>query len=86
MAMASRTSIGLGAASTTMPSTTTYWYGGSSRWTTSITALARSMSRPGYGPTVMGSDAVGLTPIGVLVVTLVIVTSTADVPWLTVKF
>ena len=33
-----------------------------------------------YGPTVMGSDAVGLAPIGALVVTLVIVTSTVDAP------
>jgi hypothetical protein len=41
---------------------------------------------PGYGPTVMGSEAVGLAPIGALVLTLVIVTSTADAPWLTVKF
>jgi hypothetical protein len=41
---------------------------------------------PGYGPTVMGSDAVGLAPTGALVVMLVIVTSTADAPWLTVKF
>jgi hypothetical protein len=39
-----------------------------------------------YGPTVMGSEAVGLAPIGALVLTLVIVTSTADAPWLTVKF
>jgi hypothetical protein len=42
--------------------------------------------RPGYGPTEMGSDAVGLTPIGVFVLTVVIVTSTAEAPWLTVKF
>ncbi len=46
MAMASCTSAGAGlVVSTTVPSTTTYWYGGSSRWTTSVTAPARSMSR-----------------------------------------
>ena len=45
MAMASRTSSGVGVVvSTTVPSTTTYWYGGSSFWTTSVTAPACSMS------------------------------------------
>ena len=44
MAISSRTSSGVGVVvSTTVPSTTTYWYGGSSRWTTRLTAPAFSV-------------------------------------------
>jgi hypothetical protein len=45
----------------------------------------RACLRRGYGSTEIGSDAVGLAPSGVLLVTLVVVTSMAESPLPTVK-